>query len=330
MLSAHPKAGKTTLFALLLRALADGKALCGLDTVPTRVYYVSEEQERVWAFRRRLYGIGDHVRFLTQPFVARAGPEEWQAFIEHVSQRSRDHQADLVVFDTLGSLWPVVSENDAALVPALMPLTGLVQTTGAGLLFSHHLKKADGLEGTGFRGSSALGGYVDMLVELRRHLASVPEDRRRCLRVMGRWSDCPPEFLVRLAEDGLSYEMISNPHESREEDVTATVAGILEQAGRPMTCEEIFAAWPRGVTPRRQTLLNMLRAGADIGTWVRFGRGVKGEPHRYCTPGLAQETPVPPSQPSKQGLDSGAGSSDMSPETYERELAAYASEGVPS
>src|SRR5262249_31316038 len=69
LLSAHAKAGKTTLIAHLLRALEGGTEFAGLSTMPSRVLYVTEESETRWATRRDKLALGDHIHFIIRPFM---------------------------------------------------------------------------------------------------------------------------------------------------------------------------------------------------------------------------------------------------------------------
>jgi putative DNA primase/helicase len=282
MLSAHPKAGKSTLLGHLLAGLERGEPVAGLPTSACRVLFVSEESERVWAARRQLLGLSDHCHFLNQAFIAKPTIDRWFDFLGVVRDHVLAVDAELVIFDTISSLWPVVSENDAAQVQgALMPLVGLVRATNCGLFISHHLKKSDGLEGTGFRGSSALGGFVDVLVELRRVAASIPEDRRRKLTVMGRLGGIPPEIIIRLNDQGTGYERLEETQEFIPAGLAEQVRRLLPDVGQGLTFEEILTNMPEQTRPRRQELVRVLREGTHLGTWFRTGVGVKGQPWRY-------------------------------------------------
>lgn len=122
--------------------------------------------------------------------------DDWLGFLAHLAA----DPADLVVFDTLANLWPVRDENSAAEVGAcLAPLHKL--TAGRAVLLVHHLRKSDGAEGTGSRGSGAIAGFVDVMAELRRQKPTVdPGQRRRVLTGYGRYDGIPDEWVVELAE----------------------------------------------------------------------------------------------------------------------------------
>jgi hypothetical protein len=299
LLSAHPKAGKSTLLSLFLRALQHREEFLGLATHPCMVYYVTEEQEETWDERCERLGINDDLCiFKVQPFLLKPQPAEWLDFLDHVSERVMACGAELLVFDTISALWPVVNENDAAQVQAtLMALRGITRTTGAGLLITHHLKKADGMEGTGLRGSSAIGGFVDALVELRRLCPHLPNDRRRRLTVLGRWPETPPELTIQLADDGFTYQALSGIAGDVSSHLAEQIRLLIPRNGSGVTYEDIVSAWKSGPVPQRRDMLRVLRLGTELGTWFRSGRGIKGEPFRYTQTAPAATPPAAGIQP---------------------------------
>jgi hypothetical protein len=111
LLSSKCKAGKTTWLALLLRALHDGTEFCGRPVLSSRVLYVTEESQTLWADRRDRLGLADNVRFLDKPFFCTPDVPRWNSFIAHVAEDLQRNPADLVVFDTIGNLWPAKDEN---------------------------------------------------------------------------------------------------------------------------------------------------------------------------------------------------------------------------
>src|SRR5262245_18163443 len=116
LLSALWKAGKTTLLLHMLRAMGAGGSFLGKDIQPCRVLYVSEESEARWARRRDEHGLGDHVEFVLRPFRTKPRPERWESFLREISDLVKERGYDVVVFDTIASLWPVRDENDASAV----------------------------------------------------------------------------------------------------------------------------------------------------------------------------------------------------------------------
>jgi hypothetical protein len=223
MLSALWKAGKSTLLSHLLRAF-DGRSeqFLGLPITASRVLYVSEEHEELWAERRDDLNIGDHVGMVCRPFRGRPSPAEWAAFIGKLVGIVQKHRFDLVVMDTISKLWPVREENDAGQVEdALMPVWAITDG-GAGLVLVHHNRKSDGKEFTGSRGSGGLPAFCETLIEFRR-ASDESKDRKRLLTGGGRYRETPDKLLIELKPEG--YVSHGDPDEmSPEAKVTFGVA----------------------------------------------------------------------------------------------------------
>jgi len=202
LLSALPKAGKTTLLAYLLRQLQAGDECLGLATKPTRTILVTEESEILWARRRDSLRLDDHLGIISRPFLARPSHAAWQSFVGHLLRVARDQKAALVAFDTIGKFAPWINENDSADVTnALMPLDRLTRA-GHAVLLTHHNGKSDQREGKAIRGSTALTASADILLELRRFRPADSRDCRRVLSGMSRLDGAPNDLLVSLEADG--------------------------------------------------------------------------------------------------------------------------------
>lgn len=211
LLSALWKAGKTTLLAHLLRALGSEGEFLGLPIKASKVLYVSEEGEAHWVRRRDDLKFGDHAGFYLQPFASKPDALTWIAFIGSLRDDVLAHKFDLIVFDTLAKLWPVVEENDAGSVDAaLMPLWELTKA-GAGVLMIHHLRKSGGQDYTASRGSGALSAFPDILIELTRFEAGNGRDRKRVLKAKGRYDETPDELVIELTADG--YRHVRKPED---------------------------------------------------------------------------------------------------------------------
>ena len=279
LFSALWKTGKTTLLAHLARNMGSGEPCCGIDVKKATVLYVSEESETRWANRRDALGIGDNVHFITRPFRMKPTVPLWQKLVAHVGKQAAIVKADLVAMDTLSALWPVKNENDAGEVQAaLMPLWDI--SAHHGVLLVHHLKKGDGAEATGSRGSGALPGFVDTILELRRHEPTNPGSRKRVLTGYGRDEDTPAEVLVELDLVTGQYRGLGDRKADRMASFRQTALGILP-ANRPgLTITELSDAWP-GESPTKSTLIEVMHAGAVDGLWTRDGTGKKGHPWRF-------------------------------------------------
>jgi hypothetical protein len=285
LFSALWKAGKTTFLAHLFRAFDCGADFCGLKTLPAKVLLVTEENESPWAERRENLRLGDHISFLVRPFPMKAAYGDWYQLIDFLVQLQARKPADLIVFDTLSNVWPVWDENDAAQAQrALMPLRQLTKDDRAGLLLVHHLRKGDGQEATGSRGSGALPAFADAIIELRRYDAKDRNDRRRVLTGYGRWDDTPNELVVELSADGSGYTAHGDRQATVSRELREVIPRLLPNEAPGLTSDQIRDNWPTEPPPHNQRLREALGLGVDRGDWRREGTGKRGDPYTYWTP----------------------------------------------
>ncbi|MEQ9097338.1 MAG: AAA family ATPase [Phycisphaerales bacterium] len=272
------KAGKTTLLGHLLRDLPLGT---GLVDVPMTdpVAIVSEEPAGVWARRRDALTLGSTNLLLQRESFARPSHQQWIDLIDKLAGAVRERSLALVVFDTLPSLWPVHNENDASeVVHALAPLRN-INNAGAAVLLIHHPRKGEGDQAQASRGSGALPGFVDAIVELRRFNPQDPADTRRKLTAYGRYPEVPPEMVLDLTPQG--YRMLGQPGTLRSEGMQQIIEGLLPGEPPGMTVEGVLEAWPEASRPSEIHLRRLLAKGTDDERWERHGKGVRGDPHTF-------------------------------------------------
>jgi hypothetical protein len=283
LFSALWKVGKTTLLAHLARNMGQGEMLCGFEVTPTNVLYLTEESEPRWAKRRDALGIGDNVHFLCRPFTTKPTNLKWHALLMHLQKQAAELDVDLIVFDTISAFWPVQNENDASEVQsALMPLWSLTERSA--VLVVHHLKKGDGAEATGSRGSGALTGFVDTIIELRRHDAQDRHSRKRIITGYGRDDETPAEIVIELDVEMNEYRDLGDRKTMKRNEVKQILFGMLPTEGPGMTFEEIKDSWPDEEVPTKKTILDALHEGVDRGEWTCDGKGERGSPYRFHIP----------------------------------------------
>ena len=148
---------------------------------------MTEQDEADWrGYCHQLELKDNHHAFLCRPFVGRPNRERWEASIEFLANDAESKGFGLVIFDSLPNLWGVNDENDAAqVIAALQPLQAVTKAGAANLAIMHPSKSRQN-EGRATRGSGAIGGYADALLEFYRFDPEQPQDRRRILRPFGR------------------------------------------------------------------------------------------------------------------------------------------------
>lgn len=307
LLSALWKAGKSTLLAHLLRNF-DGRAVefLGQPIVPSRVLYVSEEHEEMWADRRDELQIGDHVGMVCRPFKGRPSPAEWTAFVGKVAQAVVDFRFDLVVMDTISKLWPVREENDAGQVEdALMPLW-TITGAGAALMLVHHNRKSDGKEFTGARGSGGLPAFMETLIEFRRNTDS-QKDPKRVITAAGRYKETPDKLLIELTPAGYvshgdpdkmtpdqKAELGVGNQDTAERWKVVALGSLPEDPDKAMDIEAIQTALRnhqgQKVGVRDDDIREWLKSRINDGEVERIGSGKRNDKFRYYRVGMNEPT----------------------------------------
>jgi len=293
LLSGVWKGGKSTLIAHLLRALEEGGALAGVVT-KGRALIISEEGQGLWAGRRDDLSLGDSSEFICRPFKGRPRLVDWLGFIQHLARLIAERQFDLVILDTLSAMIPCDDENNAAkMLMSLTPLHTLTEA-GAAMLLIHHPRKGDGGEGMAARGSGALPGFVDIILELRRFAPGERENRRRTLTAYSRFDETPANAVIELVDDG--YRLVGSKADARHDDRMDALKEILPRAEPGLTVDEVREAWPDGAdvaTPGRRTLARDLQIAAEGGKLAVGGTGKKGDPRRYWVSNAFLASPNP-------------------------------------
>jgi hypothetical protein len=220
------------------------------------------------------------VHFLERPFTFKPTFPDWREFLTRLGEWTDRERYELIVFDTLPSLWPVTKENDASEVQtALMPIRALTDRGVAAFLF-HHARKADGGEGTSTRGSGAICGFVDTIIELRRFNAEIRGDRRRVLTGYGRFTQTAGELVIGLSEDGMTYTAHGDrAHASQCERIEA-IRAVLPPEPPGLTAEEVYEGLD-DPKPGKRTVAVDLGEGLRRQLWLSNGKGRRADPKRY-------------------------------------------------
>ncbi|GJQ29744.1 MAG: hypothetical protein HBSAPP03_16280 [Phycisphaerae bacterium] len=300
LLTGYWKAGKSTLLAHVCRDMVLGGGLTEAS-VYGDILIVSEESESLWCLRRDEVGLPSAVQVGFPESLARMSLGEWLHFIERIRTLARERNYRLVVFDTITNIWPVINENDASQVTAaLKPLRALARDGVSVLLIHHPKKNSEGGELS--RGSGALLGFVDIIVDFTLAVPNDPNSRRRVLKCRSRFPECPSEVVIELTDAG--YVVIGAPSRAASGDRQMVIDGLL--VGRPggLTPDDLISAWPTKPAPSVKTITADLKAGFASGRWRRLGTGRRNDAYRYA---LASGFVSFPDGVLGEGNESGAG-----------------------
>lgn len=162
LLAGREKGGKSTLAGAAAAAVSNGNAFFGEKTTKGKVLIIALEESR-YLFSARLKKFTadpDHVAVLSQ------GMYEGD-IIAAIHEAAEAIQPDLIIWDTLGAFadvlygQPIDPGNSAQWTRVMRIVTDISREHGATLLL-HHSRKSDGK----YRDSTAIGGGVDMIVEM--------------------------------------------------------------------------------------------------------------------------------------------------------------------
>ena len=215
-----------------------------------------------------------------RPFAGSTTSQNWRKLVDDIASAIEAEGFDLIIFDTLFGLWPVKDENDAAQVKnALMPLNELADL-GAGVLLVAHTVKGDAPSGSSFRGSGSLGGFVDVIAEMKKHQSDSASDRK--ISVVGRF-DHPDPFVLKY-DNSEGYTYSGTTQEFGEERWRSRILEVLSSADLPQSFDSLRRklSAPEGFARLgKHKLSRILTKMIESGDLGRNGTGKKGDPYLY-------------------------------------------------
>ena len=285
LLTSQWKSGKSTLVSLLLARMQKGGQLAGLTVSAGKAFVISEESEADWRQRFEHLGVRENVHLLCRPFTTQPTLDQWLALIDAASVLHQRHGTDLVVIDSLAHFLPAHSENSAgALLECLTPLQRLA-SAGMSVLLPHHPRKGKTLAGQAARGSGALPGFVDVIIEMGYYSHPDDLDRRRRLVAFSRHEQTPRHLLIELQADGADYVVLQTGVEADFGEGWQAVLNILTTSCSKRTRQEMLDDWPADYDkPDSTTLWRWLSRAAAQGVVRQEGTGRPNDPFRYWLP----------------------------------------------
>jgi RecA-family ATPase len=160
-----PGSKKTWAMISLAVHVALGKEWLGYIVTPNKVLFIDEESGESWFMRRLkaaiLGALGDDTTQVV--FICNAGfMLDDKQDIAEVERLIRDSRAGLVIFDALTDIMSGDENTKKDTQPILTSLKKIADRTGAAIILIHHTAKSGG-----YRGSSAIKGAADLLVEIK-------------------------------------------------------------------------------------------------------------------------------------------------------------------
>lgn len=282
-LTAVHKSGKTTLLSHLYGELSVPNGMfLGQATTGCKVLCISEEPEHNWIGRRETLSLQENLHLICKPFITNPDQRAWETFLKYITDQILMHDYGLVVFDTLPHLWAVKDESDGAQVrQALVPLYALTEA-GAAVLFVMHPSKGDKGEGMSYRGSGALGGFFNILVEMRRMHQEDLFDTNRVIQGFSHYDATPKELVIQY-EQGIGYEVKGDRQQAERDSRKWALEQVLPRQAPGYTIEELLEDWPtNAATPPKGILRSDLDyLASQSPAYVKTGKGNRAEPFRF-------------------------------------------------
>jgi hypothetical protein len=282
-----PKSGKTTLAFHLLARVGQGGQLAGLPVAPGRAVVVSEEPASDWDARCRKLALGQNVLFLCRPFKgARPTDAQWFALVAGLEALHRQDRLDLVMIDPLATLLPGYAETCAPkMLDCLLPLQALANL-GPAVWLLHHPAKAKRADGQAGRGSGALSGFADIVMEMSCVRRARSRDRRRRICAYSRYTQTPRHLIIELNADATDYDVRTDAAGVALVRTWSEVHHILVEATDKLSLKGILERWPyEEDRPDRSTLWRWLKRATQQGLVCRSGVGYRGDGFLYWLPG---------------------------------------------
>jgi hypothetical protein len=283
--------GKSTfVWALVEALLTSAQTFVGRYVRPGPVVYLTEEPLAL--LRPKLVGLAGAagLSLVCRDNAPRPKPS-WASSIRQAAARCREAGARLLVIDTLAewARFKADAEKDAGAMAEAAAALADAAAEGIAIVLVHHHRKGGGEDGEALRGSSALPGAVNVIVDLTRLPGKDSPPRQRILNASSHWPGTPESMIVELAEDTSGYRLIG----VGERETVRTVAHEAEAARLD---DRIVAAVEAGAVTQQEVAdaldVTRQRVQPRFRALVKAGRlteekGAGRRPARYA-PSLLQ------------------------------------------
>ena len=267
-LVAKVKLGKTTFMLQGLRAgIAADDLYCNRAVNgPIRAAYVTEEGFQTFQMAMDRYGLNDLVdndAFFTvfdfETVDVDARKPNLPFVIDSLIKHGHADTVDVVILDTLSIIASLDEEDHSGKAAMVMAEVRRLATEGFAVGILRHSRKSGGDIGDAGRGSSAISGYCDILLQIEPYKGDEDSSNLRVLRSKSRLGVYEP-LMLEFDKATERYSAVG-PLVSREDRMAEAIQKTLadlgahsEETGR--TANEVVVA----TKGRRQSILDELKA----------------------------------------------------------------------
>jgi hypothetical protein len=160
---------------------------------------------------------------------------------------------------------------------------------GVGVLILHHPRKGPVVAGQAARGSGALGGSADVILEMDGLSGPSDDDRRRRLAGYSRFAETSRRLVIELNADGTDYTALGDFDAPELDDNWQVLFQVLTDARHKLTRRQILAQWPQDYRkPEESTVWRWLQRAVRDGRVLQAGTGRKDDPFRFWLDGMEE------------------------------------------
>lgn len=207
----------------------------------------------------------------------------WSALIAAATAEATRIGAKTLLIDSL-AFWVAFegdAENNAGAAQAAADALDAACRAGLAVLVVHHQVKSPGRDhGTGLRGSGAIVGAFDVVVEYERLGPEAPANQRR-LVALSRFPATPDVLIVDYRREDGSWRVVGEAEGRAGSDLAGIRGRLLAAApvDAPGATEDELAAL---VELDKRKIGGPLRSLVGEGLLERDGEGKKGSPYIYA------------------------------------------------
>jgi hypothetical protein len=292
-LDGAPKsAGKTTFALAMCKAILTGWEFLGHPTAKGRIVYLTEESGTSFRAALARAGIVEsedfHILFWKETHGLRDGETSaWAKVVDEAVKYAKTHGAAVLVVDTFAQFAKLTGDKENSAgdnLEAMLPLQK-GRDEGIAVLVIRHERKEGGGVGVSGRGSNAMSGAVDIVLQLKRPTGSHPPTHRK-IEALSRFDETPSELTISLIEG--EYRVLG---ESDAVAVPVAMERVLEALGGEQVANLTMKQLEAATGIPRTTLQSVLKQLETEGRVLRRCDGKKGAPILYER--NAAETPSP-------------------------------------
>jgi hypothetical protein len=293
LLAGRPKVGKSTLAFAMLRALSDGQPFLGSATTKARALLLTEEREPTLREKQHLFGLDDGDLHVLMRHQATGTP--WADIVAQAVAYCEQLGLAILIVDTLDKWADLGPDSENSTGDTIRNVRPLLDAAAHGLavLIVTHQRKAGGKHGEAVRGSNALTGAVDVIVEMEWADGALGDDCARVLRGTSRFATTPE--LLALSWDAATASFASGDYDEVEQlaEIDRVAAALTHEPQNRDALHDALGGM------RRERLTAHLAALVERGRAIRHGAGKKGDPYRW----RLEETVEPRSEPADAHRD---------------------------